>query len=128
MSQPARPTRVNRNAVACTWGRNARVRRHRNTGAGSSENAIDSCNDRLRTQAHLQNKVRRHARELKEFVGSHAGKRTYELVHITAGAEVSAGARDHDRFDFIGRLQAAKESAQLCIGVKGQRVLALGAI
>ena len=83
--------------------------------------------DRLRTGAHLLDQLTRHAREGEQarhvVLALHLDQRTDDLVHVAAGAEIAAGADDHDVLDTVGILQVAERVAQLGIGFQRQRIL-----
>ena len=63
-------------------------------------------NDRLRTGAHLLDQLAGHAREGEQarhvVLALHLDQRTDDLVHVAAGAEIAAGAGDHDVLDAVG--------------------------
>ena len=46
-------------------------------------------------------------------------------MHVAAGAEIAAGARDDDRFDIVHMLQGAERVAQFGVRLERQRVLAV---
>src|SRR4029079_19033447 len=78
--------------------------------------------------AHRLHQVARHARELEQLRHRHFRQRADDLVHVAAGAEVSAGAGNDDRLGLLFVFQAAEEVAQLGVRLEGQRILLLGAI
>ena len=104
------------------------VRGHRHDRACACANAVDRGDDRLRAGAHRLHQIAGHAREHQQLGRLQPNQRADDLVHVTARAEVVAGADQHDGMH-VGRvLERAEQVAQLGIRVEGQRVLAVGAI
>ena len=128
MSQPARPTRLNRNAVLRARGAEAQVGRHRDDRAGARADAVDRGDDRLRAGAHRLDQVAGHAGEHQELGRLQPHQRADDLVHVAAGAEVPARAGEHDRMHVVGMAQPREQVAQLGVGLEGERVLALGPV
>ena len=128
MSQPASPTRVNRNAVFDCGGAVAQIGGHRDDRAGAGADAVDRGDDRLRASAHRLHQIAGHAGEIEQLGHRHLGERADDLVHVAAGAEVAAGAGDHDGLDVACVLQAAEQIAQLRVGVERERILPLGPV
>ncbi len=110
----------------------AQVGGHGQDGAGAGANAVDGGHDRLRAGAHGLDEVARHSGEGQQprhvALALHLHQRADDLVHVAAGAEVAAGARDHNTLDAVGVDEVAEGVAQLGVGFQGQRVLALGAV
>ena len=59
---------------------------------------------------------------------AHGDERADDLVHVAAGAEVPAGAGEHDRAHVGHRRQRTKRLGELGVGVERQRILALGPV
>jgi hypothetical protein len=108
--------------------------------------------------AHGLDQIARHASELEQTLGAALRQRRDDLVHVAAGAEVSARAAQDDGAHRTARgrvavrgmgvrgmgvrgmgvrgmgvrgmgiAQRAEQVAQLRVGIKRERVLALGAI
>ena len=55
-------------------------------------------------------------------------QRSDDLVHVAAGAEVAAGAGEHDGAERLRRREVAEAIAQFGVELERQRVLALGPI
>ena len=102
MSQPARPTRLKRNAVLLRAVPTRRSRRHRQDRAGAGADAVDRGDDRLRADAHRLDQVAGHAREHQQLGRLQPHQRADDLVHVAARAEVVAGAGEDDDLDVVG--------------------------
>ena len=126
MSQPARPTRVNRNAVLASgvprrMSANSAIIAPAPTHTPSTA-AMTGCGQAL--MALTRSPVMR-VKASRPFM-SRVEQRADDVVHVAAGGEVAAVGGDDDRLDVVGRRERAEGVAQLGVGVEGQRVLALG--
>jgi hypothetical protein len=126
MSQPARPTRVNRKAVLLRAVPRRMSEASARIAPAPAQMPSIRRDDRLRAGAHRLHQVARHAGEGQQAGHVELGQRADDLVHVAAGAEVLAGAGDDDGLDVVGIGQRAEQVAQLGVGIEGQRVLALG--
>ena len=75
MSQPARPTRVNRKAVLLRGVPRRMSDGHRQDRAGAGADAVDRRDDRLRAGAHRLDEIAGHARESEQLGHRHFGQR-----------------------------------------------------
>ena len=104
------------------------VGRQRHHRAGTGANAVDCRYDGLRAGAHGLDQVTGHAGEFEQCGHAHFGQRANDFMHVAARAEIAARAGQHDDLHVGGVVQGAKQVAQLGVGRKGQRILALRAV
>ena len=128
MSAPARPTRVNRNAVFAS-GVASRIseaiaRIAPAPAQTPSTAAMIGCGQ-WRIALTRSPVMRVKARRSGIFM---LGQRLDDLEHVAARAEIAALAGQHDGAHVRGVDEVAKQIAQLRVGFEGQRVLALGTV
>jgi hypothetical protein len=126
MSQPARPTRVNRNAVLLRAVPDVRSQRQHRPGTGA--HAVDRRDHRLRAGAHRLDHVTGHARERQQAGHVELGERANDVMHVAARAKVLTRAIQYHGLDVVGVGQRAEQLAQLGVRIEGERVLALGPV
>ena len=128
MSAPARPTFVNRNANRRRAREQPEVGRERDHRAGPGGHAVHRGDDRERALAHALHDRPRHPREVQERALVGVAERADDLVHVAAGAEAPAGARDHHRSDVVAVRELGEQVAEVRVGVERERVQLLGPI
>ena len=97
MSQPARPTRVNRKAALLRAVPTRRSEAIAMIAPAPAHTPSIAAIDRLRAGAHRLDQVARHAREGQQVRHAHLRQRADDLVHVAARAEVAAGAAARPR-------------------------------
>src|SRR6185437_6811845 len=102
-----------------------KVGHHGENGPGARAHSIDGCDDGLWAGPHGLHDIPGHPRELEESLRRTLRQRTYDLVHITARAEVASSARDDECAYLACSGQCAEQVWQLRVRVERQRVLAL---
>jgi hypothetical protein len=124
MSAPARPDPGEQECSLGGGCAQAHVAGQRHHGAGAGADAVDGADHGLRAIAHGLDEVAGHAGELKQLGHGHLGQRADDLVHVTTGAEVAAGAGDYHRLDIDAAPERLEQLTEFGIGLEGQRVLA----
>ena len=128
MSQPASPTRLNRNAI---FG--AAVPRRMSEAMAMiapapaqtpSIAAMIGCGQaRIALTRSPVMRVKASSSPCVIF-----DQRADDLVHVAAGAEIAAGAGDDERLESLSLRGGAEQVAQLGVAVEGQRVLLVGPV
>ncbi len=128
MSQPASPTRLNRNAV-CACGVAMR-KSDAMAMIAPAPAAMPSTAEMIGLPqwsiALTRSPVMR-VKASSSFI-VHGDQRADDVVHVAAGTEIAAVGQEHDGVDVVGVGQRAKRVAQLGIGFEGQRIFALGPV
>ena len=128
MSQPASPTRVNRNAVFACGVAQPHVAKQRNHSTGADTDPVNRGDDRLRAGTHGLHEIPGHARELEQTLHVPVQQRPNDIAHIASGAEISAIRTEDHGLDVVCIGESAESIAQLGIRFESDRVLSLTAL
>ena len=97
MSQPARPTRVKRNAVLASGVARRRSEAMATMAPAPTQMPSTAAIDRLAAAEHRLDEVAGHAGEGEQALHVAADQRADDVVHVAAGAEVAAVRAEDDR-------------------------------
>ena len=102
------------------------VRGHRKDRPGPHRHAIHRRNDRFAAKDHRLDQITRHPGKGQKLGHRAPDQGTDDVMHISAGTEVSAIRGEHHHIHIARESQRTKGVSQLGIAVKGQGVLAFG--
>jgi hypothetical protein len=98
MSQPARPTRVNRKAVFASGVARRRSEAMVMIAPAPTADTVDGRDDRLAATDHRLDQVTGHAGEVQQALHVHFRQRADDVVYIAAGTEIAPLGRNTTTF------------------------------